>query len=296
MAGDLIKCDVQAQSHIQTDSTPGQAAYSVWQPTTNLQDVVTGGTATYGETFTQQIASSGSVADLGQLVVGGTLSTGTPDEKITEPQVVIRGAFEVFTTLYTYYYFAHNQLGMSNAAPASVYHPTAKSSYAHSYGLKGRPGFGISPDKLAADVKVVGHEYGHFCADQDGFLTRSVGGDHNPDQNQRSMPDPSTSAQLQKTDAQLAFNEGYADWFAVSGAVHGPTTGMGALAGLGEGQATIYGGNDFNSNSARGGGGAFSAGGSLVSGNCQHPQEQTKYTLQGDWLLSDDMVNLALAC
>ena len=164
----------------------------------------------------------------------------------------VSNGFEIFTILDTYYTFAGNTgLGMHNNASAlRVYYsflsPETNSWYRHSAG-DGLPAIVITAANLALDAKVVGHEYGHFCADQDGFLNKQqgLGAQHTLDENQRLMAKPSATPLLTTADALLAFNEGYADWFAVSGAVHGATAGLSGLPGFNEGGQTTFDGYDL---------------------------------------------------
>ena len=69
------------------------------------------------------------------------------------------------------------------------------------------------------DMKSVGHQFAHYCAFECGFLV-SPGGDHFWNNNQRLSPNPSPTSDLTVGDQNLTFQEGYADWFAVSGAYH----------------------------------------------------------------------------
>ena len=61
------------------------------------------------------------------------------------------------------------------------------------------------------DSDVILHEYGHFIADQFGFL-ESPGGDHYWDRDLRIYPEPRSNLEA----AQLTFSEAWADFFAVA--------------------------------------------------------------------------------
>jgi hypothetical protein len=182
----------------------------------------------YGLTFSHQVTAAEAAAttiNLGSLAVG---SGSAANEKVDNGIIAanVHGAFEAFAVLCNYEIFAEQLRGLSPGTVTVVYPELTSRSSHYADGT-----IYLKAQEFAEDAKVLGHEYGHAVADQAGFLTTGIGGRHRRDENQRLFPNPSLPDTLTVEDAQAAFNEGFADWFAVSGAVN-VATGLGTVPGF----------------------------------------------------------------
>ena len=92
---------------------------------------------------------------------------------------------------------------------------------------------------LASDAKWLGHEMGHWAALAANMLDGS-GGTHYLLENQRLQASPSGTGDLTSLDQKLSFNEGFADWFGISGAVNQDVSTLNSLPGLGPQQVYSY--------------------------------------------------------
>ena len=98
------------------------------------------------------------------------------------------------------------------------------------------------------DAKTLGHEMGHFTAKAAGFLN-FVGGAHYALVSQRTVRLGTASQLPTVADAELAFNEGFADFYACLGAVDSPNaSALSALPGFGPGQTHSLRGQSLDTN------------------------------------------------
>ena len=131
-----------------------------------------------------------------------------------------RDAFDAFTTIYTYVTFMGN-LGISGKPLAVV----LSRSLTHDGFDSETDTIRLKPSDFEADGENLGHELGHWAAYSAGWFV-PLGGEHEFLNNQRFAPEPSPTNYITAADQEFAFDEGFADWFATSGAANTPNVSV----------------------------------------------------------------------
>ena len=160
--------------------------------------------------------------------------------------------FAAFTTLFTYWTFVNQDLGMTpgTVPGTNLTHPLTvvvltKGSTGQSHYDAPAHQITLNPGNFDGDNMVVGHEYGHYVAGEAGMAAPL--GAHEFLTNQRLVltPNPtiapSTTSNLTTADQDLSFTEGFGDWFAVSAAVHTPNvSALSDLPGFAAGELSSW--------------------------------------------------------
>ena len=205
----MIQLDAIAKSSSLRGNDPADTcyAYRVLDASANVFDYKWSTPVDWG---------SGSSATADAIIPDGTTENPNP----------VHDAFEVLTVLYTYI-SAARQIGLGVTDPVNVIFVQGQARSEYQSGIKQ---IQLKMTDVDLDAKVIGHEYGHYAADEVGALN-PVGETHYLLENQRLLPTPGDLT----LEAQWnAFNEGLADWFAVSGAANSPTSGcLASLPGFG---------------------------------------------------------------
>ena len=154
------------------------------------------------------------------------------------PPDLVRDAFAAFTVLDTYHTYACDLgINLSDPLPVFFFPTSATASYLPKYGVfLGTTGIFMRQSCFNSDAKALGHEFGHYAASE-ASIYNPVGGDHTPMANQRLKANPSAGDAMTLADDQLAFNEGFATWFGVSGAVCEPVVVLCDIPGFGAPQS-----------------------------------------------------------
>ncbi len=171
-------------------------------------------------------------------------------------------AMTAFTVLATYWGYATQAFQIPWGAapnaklvnPLEVLYPCGgdRSGFMPGIPLSSPPGITdpeilLSQTEFALDAKAVGAGFGEYLACEEGWLRPSVSVTPSFLANDRLRTNDSATQSLTPNDVNLAFGQGFGDWYAVSAAVNsGDASVLSALPGFGAGQTHSFDGNSLD--------------------------------------------------